>query len=130
MMRARLRPPEGDSRFALNEFIGFHGSALREYAVVLARGDETRADDFEQVALIEVWMLDPARYARADWPFLVEAGRRAMRTLLSRWWRKQRELILKPGEAEELRRREQPEYMRRAERGDEYTREEREEEEP
>jgi len=76
-----------DSRMAFRAFLATHGAAIHEYAVALADFNKRLARELEQEALIELWTLDPSRYASADWPYLVEAARRTMRKVRSRFIR-------------------------------------------
>jgi hypothetical protein len=73
------QPPEGDARNALAAFVLAHYHEVREHALLLARGNEAKVPELEQLAYLELWSLDPTRYSAADAPFLLEALRRAMR---------------------------------------------------
>jgi hypothetical protein len=68
-----FQPLRGNTSGALELAIARFESRLRRAAKVLARGDRHLAKDFYEVAITELWELDPARFDHDDEGYLWQA---------------------------------------------------------
>ena len=72
-MNGPFQPLRGDTVGALELAVAHFGPRLRRASRVVARGDKDLAKDFYQIAITQLWELDPSRFDKDDEGYLWQA---------------------------------------------------------